>query len=257
LESGSDQCEGITLIGPGSVFEGAESDSYRVSLNNKTLGPGQSLIFTVDSESGSATENVDFGALTFDALLPAVGITLSNISTNGTTGAVTVTATNTSGNTLGSGTELLSFRIFAFPDNIFPEQETFFITLTSLTTNVCVDEVETAILQGQTNWWRAVGSNGYVSGWLPTATTEAYWQGAGNNNLVSPANRIWLSPKQICVISQSGFVGGGLGLLGAGPKGSNSISFPFINYLGSLNINGPRCLICDPTFTFEFTNNPS
>ena len=68
----------ITLSGPSTVAEGAPTSNYTVSLTNGVgLGAGQSVTFTLDSASGTATEGTDFSALTAAGLTAATGIGLS------------------------------------------------------------------------------------------------------------------------------------------------------------------------------------
>ena len=59
-----DDISAIRLDGPGSVAEGAATGPYTVSLSGVGLGAGQSVTFTLDSASGTATEGIDFSALT-------------------------------------------------------------------------------------------------------------------------------------------------------------------------------------------------
>ena len=69
----------IMLSGPSTVAEGAPTSNYTVSLTNGVgLGHGQSVTFTLDSASGTATEGTDFSALTVAGLTAATGIGLSN-----------------------------------------------------------------------------------------------------------------------------------------------------------------------------------
>ena len=54
-----------------SVAEGARrTGPYTVSLSGVGLGAGQSVTFTLDSASGTATEGTDFSALTAAGLTP-------------------------------------------------------------------------------------------------------------------------------------------------------------------------------------------
>src|SRR5262249_56051442 len=54
----------IALSGPPTVGEGATTSTYTVSLSGGVgLGAGQSVTFTLDSASGTATEGGDFSAL--------------------------------------------------------------------------------------------------------------------------------------------------------------------------------------------------
>src|SRR4029453_2430975 len=78
----------ITLSGPPPVTEGATTGNYTGSLSGVGLGAGQSVTFTLDRASGTATEGTDFLALLAAGLTGATGISLSNFSTDATTGAI-------------------------------------------------------------------------------------------------------------------------------------------------------------------------
>jgi hypothetical protein len=98
----------ITLSGPSTVAEGGTTSTYTVSLTNGIgLGAGQSVTFTLDSASGTATEGSDFSALLAAGLTGAAGIALT--TSTGANGVITVTATNNTGANLASGAALLSF----------------------------------------------------------------------------------------------------------------------------------------------------
>src|SRR5262249_42185238 len=131
-----DDVRAITLSGPGTVAEGATTSAYTVSLSGVGLGAGQNVTFTVDSASGTATEGADFAALLQAGLSAASGISLSNFSTNATTGAITVTATNTSGSDLATAAALLSFTIAASQDLFVEGPENFSLILSSAATVV-------------------------------------------------------------------------------------------------------------------------
>ena len=118
----------IRLDGPGSVAEGAATSNYTVSLNGVGLGAGQSVTFTLDSASGTATRGQRLLGLLAGGLTAAAGITLSNIST-GATGAITVTATNTSGADLATGAALLTFTIATTQDAVVEGPENFTVSL--------------------------------------------------------------------------------------------------------------------------------
>ena len=126
----------IRLTGASSVTEGS-SASYVVALDGVGLGAGRSVTFTLDSASGTAREATDFSALVVSSvgagLTAASGITLSNISTNTATGAVTLTATNSSGADLAINSELLSFSLTTTPDTLPELNETFSVSLTGST----------------------------------------------------------------------------------------------------------------------------
>ena len=88
------------------------------------------MTFTLDSASGTATEGTDFSALLAGGLTAAAGIVLSNIST-GASGAINVTATNTTAADLATGAALLSFTIATTPDSAIEGTENFTVTLAS------------------------------------------------------------------------------------------------------------------------------
>ena len=90
-----DDVSSIALTGPATVAEGASTSDYAVKLSGGVgLGAGQSVTFTLDSASGTATEGTDFSALLSAGLTPASGIALSGITTDAN-GTIHVTATNT------------------------------------------------------------------------------------------------------------------------------------------------------------------
>jgi len=122
----------ISLIGPenNSVAEGSAA-SYAVALSNNTaLAAGQSFSFSLDTASGSATEGTDYTALLASTIQAAYGITLSAISTDPATKKVTVTATNTSGAALNTGSQIVTFSVATTQDlTVEPGGETFNVTL--------------------------------------------------------------------------------------------------------------------------------
>ena len=130
-----DDLRAITLDGPGSVAEGAATGPYTVSLSGVGLGAGQSVTFTLDSASGTATEGTDFSALTVAGLTAAAGIVLSNFTTD-PNGTIHVTATNTTAADLATGAALLSFTIATTPDAVVEGPENFTVTLASATATV-------------------------------------------------------------------------------------------------------------------------
>jgi hypothetical protein len=72
-----DDTSGITLSGPATVAEGGTTSTYTVSLSGVGLGAGQSVTFTLDSASGTATEGSDFSALLAAGTDRATNIALS------------------------------------------------------------------------------------------------------------------------------------------------------------------------------------
>lgn len=252
LESGGGGGGGITLAGPAEVFEGSITDPYIVSLSDISLANGQQVTFTVNSVSGSATKGVDFTALTAGDLLPAIGITLSGISTDGINGAVTVTATNTSGNILATGAELLNFTIRTTGDSTTEGLETFSITLTSSTTNVVNSEVVSTIIEPTYySYWRWDPA----SPWNSTASFKPLFQTPFND---PPIN---LRP----VTNQDWFGGGGTITVTAGSVAGVLVTFSIIqisngqsvgNFFitGSVNKDNPFNFT---PLTFEFSNDQS
>ena len=144
-----DDTSGITLSGPASVAEGATTSNYTVSLSGVGLGAGQSVTFTLDSASGTATEGTDFSALLAGGLTPAAGIVLSNFTTD-PNGTIHVTATNT-GADLASGAALLSFAIATTQDTVVEGTETFTVTLGSATATVVTPTIPTSITDNDTS----------------------------------------------------------------------------------------------------------
>src|SRR5262249_32832216 len=136
----------ITLSGPPTVGEGATTGTYTVSLSGGVgLGAGQSVTFTLDSASGTATEGVDFSALLAAGLTGAPNIALTNITTD-PNGTIHVTATNTSGADLASGAPLLTFTIATTQDAIVEGTETFTVTLGSSTATVTTPRITTSVV---------------------------------------------------------------------------------------------------------------
>ena len=135
---------GIRLDGPVSVAEGAATGPYTVSLSGVGLGAGQSVTFTLDSASGTATEGTDFSALTVAGLTPAAGIVLSNFTTD-PNGTIHVTATNTTAADLATGAALLSFTIATTQDSVVEGPENFTVTLASATAAVVNPTITTSI----------------------------------------------------------------------------------------------------------------
>ena len=154
-----DDLRAIRLDGPASVAEGAATGPYTVSLSGVGLGAGQSVTFTLDSASGTATEGTDFSALTVAGLTPAAGIVLSNFTTD-PNGTIHVTATNTTAADLATGAALLSFTIATTQDSVVEGPENFTVTLASaaavvnptITTSITDDD-----LRGDPAGWSGVG----------------------------------------------------------------------------------------------------
>ena len=150
-----DDLRAIRLDGPASVAEGAATGPYTVSLSGVGLGAGQSVTFTLDSASGTATEGTDFSALTAGGLTPAAGIVLSNFTTD-PNGTIHVTATNTTAADLATGAALLSFTIATTQDFVVEGPENFTVTLASaaavvnptITTSITDDDLRAIRLDG-------------------------------------------------------------------------------------------------------------
>ncbi len=138
-----DDTAAITLSGPSSVAEGATTSNYTVSLSGVGLGAGQSVTFTLDSASGTATEGTDFSALPASALHGAAGISLS--TTTGANGVITVTATNNTGADLATGAALVTFTIATTQDSVVEATENFTVTLGSSTATVVTPTITTSI----------------------------------------------------------------------------------------------------------------
>src|SRR5262249_43140289 len=75
-----------------TVGEGVTTGTYTVSLSGGVgLGAGQSVTFTLDSASGTATEGVDFSSLPTRRSSDLTNIALTNITTD-PNGTIHVTA---------------------------------------------------------------------------------------------------------------------------------------------------------------------
>jgi len=172
----------IKLTGATTVAEGAFA-SYAVSLDGVGLGAGQSLTFTLDSSGFTATEGAafDFAALlvlpTGAGLTAAPGITLSSISTNATTGAVTLTATNSGTSDLVAGAQLLSFSLATTSDNLPEINESFTVSLASSSATVTAGSVTTTITDDDPLAVRFSGQPGTVA---EGATTTSYTVSLGS-----------------------------------------------------------------------------
>src|SRR5262249_23662175 len=149
--------------GPASVTEGDTTGNYTVSLTNGVgLGAGQSITFTLDSASGTATEGTDFSALVQGALIAASGISLTP-STNTATGAITVTATNNTTCDKASGA-LLTFTVASTQDSVVEGPATFTVTLGSATPTVVTPTVTTTTLDTYTTPIRPSGPASVTEG---------------------------------------------------------------------------------------------
>ena len=131
----------ITLSGPTAVDEGALTSSYTVSLNGVSLAAGESISFTLDTASGTATEGTDFTALIAANLTSSLSFTTSA----GANGAINITVTNNSGSTLASGSTLVQFALQTTEDAIVEGPESFPVTLSSTTATVTIGTVTTVI----------------------------------------------------------------------------------------------------------------
>ena len=116
----------IKLVGPAYTTEG-QLAVFSVALDSDPLTAplaiGGSVTFTLDTSGASATEGVDFAGLVATDLKSSdpTKISLGSISTDATTGRVTVTATNISGSILARGTSLLTFALATRPDDALGE----------------------------------------------------------------------------------------------------------------------------------------
>lgn len=126
----------IKLSAASPLVSEGRSSTYSVTLDNQVLAVGGSVTFNLDTASGSATEGVDFAALSAASLSSPAGVTLSNRRTDPVTGAVTVTATNTGNRDLAAGAQLLSFTVTTIVDANVELSETYDVTLSSGSANV-------------------------------------------------------------------------------------------------------------------------
>ena len=153
----------ISLGGSASVLEGANA-GYAVSLDGVGLSAGQSISLTLDSDSGSATENLDFAALISAGLTAGNGITFGAIATDPVSGAVTLTATNTSTGTLAAGSQLLSISIPTTGDSFAEGSEIFSVSLTSTNASVSTGSITTSITDNDPLTLRIAGPASVAEG---------------------------------------------------------------------------------------------
>ena len=128
----------------GTALEGA-SASYAIELDGVGLVAGRAVTITLDSSSGTATETVDFPALVAGRLTAAIGVTLGTPTVDPTTGAVTITATNSGATALPAGARLLTFQLPISVDTNIEGDETFNVSLTSTTAAVSSGFITTTI----------------------------------------------------------------------------------------------------------------
>ncbi|MEN9314584.1 MAG: hypothetical protein RIS35_977, partial [Pseudomonadota bacterium] len=144
----------LTLAGPSSVTEGLLTTDYTVRLGAIAVDAGQSITFTLDSASGTATEGQpwfgDFVALRFKDLQPASGISLKFDSV-GTGDAITVTMTNDTGSVLSANAPIATFRIDTNDDLLIEGNENFSVDLTSSQATVVNKTVTTTIADNDGN----------------------------------------------------------------------------------------------------------
>lgn len=141
----------IYLTGSSSALEGTNA-SYSVRLDNVGMGVGASVTLTLDGASVSAIEGGDFALSFSSSLVASAGVTLSNITVNPTTGAVTLSATNTSGSILSTGAQLLTFNIPIALDSIAEGNETFTVNLSSALSPVGTASITTTIFNVAVTW---------------------------------------------------------------------------------------------------------
>jgi hypothetical protein len=159
----------IRLIGSPSVLEGANA-SYAVSLDGVGLGAGQRVTLTLDSATGTATEGVDFAELVAGGITAGSGVTLSGISTDPVTKAVTLTATNSSGASLAAGAQLVSVSVPTTADLFSEGPESFAVSLSSASATVSAGSISTTISDNDPLSVRIAGPASVAEG----STTSAY-----------------------------------------------------------------------------------
>jgi hypothetical protein len=170
---------GDQLSGPSTVAEGGTTSTYTVSLTNGIgLGAGQSVTFTLDSASGTATEGSDFSALLAAGLTGATNIALSNITTDAN-GTIHVTATNNTGADLASGAALLSFTIASTQDAVVEATENFTVTLGSATATVVNPTITTNIIDNDTSAITLSGPSTVAEGGTTSTYTVSLTNGIG------------------------------------------------------------------------------
>jgi hypothetical protein len=168
----------LVLSGQFEVVEG-QSAAYAVSLGGSGLLAGQSVTLTLDSASGTATEGLDFAALTAGAITAGAGVALSPITTDPVTKALTLTATNTSGGTQAAGSQLLSFSIATTADLFKEGPETFDVSLTSANATVSGGSITTTVSDNDPLAVRISGPASVAEGSSTTPYTIALGSGVG------------------------------------------------------------------------------
>jgi uncharacterized membrane protein YgcG len=181
----------IALAGQASVVEG-QSAAYAVTLGGSGLLAGQSVTLTLDSATGTATEGVDFAELVAGGITAGAGVTLSGISTDPVTKAVTLTATNSSGLALTSGSQLVSFSLAAVQDQSTEGDETFRVLLYSEAATVTNTMVATTIrdLVGSGGDGGSGGSGSGGDGGVPGGGGDGGSSGGGGTGEPAPRRQV-------------------------------------------------------------------
>ncbi len=219
----------IALAGQASVVEG-QSAAYAVTLGGSGLLAGQSVTLTLDSATGTATEGVDFAELVAGGITAGAGVTLSGISTDPVTKAVTLTATNSSGLALTSGSQLVSFSLAAVQDQSTEGDETFRVLLYSEAATVTNTMVATTIrdLVGSGGDGGSGGSGSGGDGGVPGGGGDGGSSGGGGTGEPAPRRQVTgtSGADEITGSSLNNVIYGGKGAdLMTGGGGSNKFRF--------------------------------
>jgi hypothetical protein len=167
----------IKLTGGASTVAEGTSANYAVSLDGIGLGAGRNITFSLDTASGTASEGLDFAALVAGALTASTGVTLSAISTDPITKAVTLTATNTTGADLAANTQLLSFAVATTADSNSEGNEAYGVSLTSSTATVSAGALSTTITDASSATIKLTGASTVEEG--NTAGYAVWLDGVG------------------------------------------------------------------------------
>jgi hypothetical protein len=134
----------LSLDGTGRVREGQRTSPYTVSLQGGVLGAGERVVFRLRTRGFTARLGRDFAPLAPGQVKAGTGIQLDSLTGVGR-GLVEVTATNRSGQALGSGFTLAQFRVRTRQDTRREGNETFGVDLTSSTSGLANARVRTVI----------------------------------------------------------------------------------------------------------------
>ena len=191
----------IRLDGVSSVPEG-QNATYAVVLDGVALNAGRSVIFQLDSQSGTATENLDFNALDLGAIEASPGLVIASITKDPVSKALTVVVTNNGATELPVGSQLVFLTLPTISDQVADIGESFSVSLQSNQATVTNGLISTVISAPLTT--SAAGTDS-----PSTPTTEpAPLPGGGSFIVASPLKA---GPQQLLGTAQSDSIVGSVG----------------------------------------------